>query len=134
MAEPSEQAKKFYKKYDIKVLDDSRRVAYPPRFNMFDVDPKSHTSIPMTHDSEPLLTVAIPASRLKTLIDIENIFFGNSDAIERRQLFERWFDQFNKEAKMRSKFPAIAQAYNHYLALLEWCGCSGRKITDFPPE
>ena len=87
-----------------------------------------------TFQSEPMLTVDIPLSKLEKLEQIESIFYGNISSIESRRMFEQWFNQQEEERRLRKCHPAAEKAYQEYQAMLLWCGRGDKKSFTIPSE
>lgn len=133
----SARIKSFMSKYKIRHLSSSKRcVRTIPNLEYFaNPDDKDtiHSHAP-TFDSEPMITLDIPLSQLERIVNIEAMFFNNIDDGYPRNLFQRWVEQQEEEYALRIKFDAVRKAYEHYSAMLSWCGKAYRKITDLPPE
>jgi hypothetical protein len=123
----------FCKKYSVNVLDTNKRA--PIRTTTFFVEPSDKNV--MTHDTtrfdtEPLVTLAIPLSKLGAMVNIEATFFNNIDNVGHRRVFDSWIQQQEKERQLRHKYEAVNLAYKQYSAMLAWCE-SGKNPTDFKP-
>jgi len=132
-----ERARNFMRKYNIQLLNDNRRCMtrmQPRLYFSFEQDKDYVSDMPPECNYEPLITVEIPLSRLDEIADLESIFFNNIDDENSRRIFQRWLEQQNEEKRLRDNHPAVKKAYEHYSAMLAWCGQANKKITDLPPE
>jgi hypothetical protein len=117
-----ERLKGFCDKYRIKILDDNRRTPVLAA-NEYFVDPndKNIATTVQVVDTEPLVTLEIPLSKLKLMSDIEATFFNNEYDRGHRNLFENIMDMMEEEKILREQYPAVANAYSSYSTLLHLC-------------
>ena len=119
--------KSFHEKYEMRVIDDNKR--YVRRHyagtmfsDMYDKDLVTNNFVQQT---EKLLTITIPESRLEELEKINNIFYNNIEvASDQRRMFELIMEQRYAERAMRKQFPGVQEAYEHYSTLLHLTGYS----------
>ena len=112
---------KYCNKYFIRILNDSKRCVKhrpPTAFFKDAMDKNIVFTHPPENDSEPLLTVEIPASKLEAMAEIEFIFYNKIGDIAAGNVFETWMNQQNQERMLRNRHPAIMQAYEAYSTLL----------------
>lgn len=133
----SDRAKKFMDKYKIDFLSGSKRCIRISPMTQYFISPTdkniAQDCLP-TYDTEPLITVDIPLSKLEQLANLESMFYDNIEDANPRSIFRRWVDQQEEEYRLRTKFDSVRKAYEHYSAMLSWCGKTHKKITDLPPE
>ena len=123
-----EKLRSFYSKYFISVINDTRRFsrAIPVRLTAFIDDRDCENRIEI--ESEPLLTITIPQSKLELLISIENTFFNNIEDVHARRIFEVWMDDHQQEQYLRSLHPGAQAAYEQYQLILSLCREKPKKI------
>lgn len=131
MSDHSERKKSFCKKYDITIRDESRRFARLSPVNYF-VDPmdKAYCEYSVRSESEPLVTLEIPESKLNHIIDLEAMFYNNIDDVNRRRMFEVWYAQQVIEKDLRKKFPTVQAAYEAYSIVLALCTTTPNTFKD----
>jgi hypothetical protein len=117
-----ERLKGFCDKYRIKILDDNRRTPVLAA-NEYFVDPndKNIATTVQVVDTEPLITLEIPMSKLNAMSDIEATFFNNNYDSGHRKVFENIMDMMEEERILRDQYPAVADAYSAYSTLLHLC-------------
>lgn len=133
----SDRVKKFMQKYKIDFLSDSKRcVRTTPvtKYFVLESDKDVMQNSAIAYDTEPLITVNIPLSRLEQLANLESMFYNNIDDDYPRQLFQRWVEQQENEHFLRTNYSSVRKAYEHYSAMLSWCGKAKNDIKIFPPE
>jgi hypothetical protein len=81
----------------------------------------------MDMQTEKLLTVEIPESRLKTLVEMENRFMNFRNSDHSRDMFELLMDKEREEAHYRHTNAAVQKAYEQYSIMLNLAGYQ-RKI------
>lgn len=123
----------FCEKYDIHILSSSKRAIRnrsTPQFFVNSSDKNIIHNTAREFDTEPMLTVDIPQSRLEALCDLERVFFNNIEDHGHRRVFQVWMDQQQREKEYRDKYSAVRKAYEDYSALLTWVANGGdpRKI------
>ena len=131
-------AANFCKKYFVNIVDASKRVAkmFPLNYNaeLFSAPVDKdvyHVGAPR-YDTEPLLTIEIPLSKLEAIADIESIFYNNIDSIGHRRIFEAWQDQQRYERALREKYPAVQNAYQAYSTMLNLVREKPNDFKDLP--
>jgi len=118
----TEKAQEFCKKYDIDILNDTKRKPIYSSITTFFVDPSSKDimhSVSRRLD-EPVLTVDIPLRNLEELANTESVFYNNIENSSHRRIFETWIAQQQQEKALRVKYAAVDKAYRDYSALLTW--------------
>ncbi len=115
----------FYKNYEVCVLNDSKRRAryHPPKFF---TDPARADIIRndvVEYETEKVITLEIPESRLRTLIEMERKFFKwqrhNPGEID---MFQTLMDKEREESYYRNTNEAVRKAYEQYSMLLNLAG------------
>lgn len=115
----------FYKNYEVCVLNDSKRRAryHPPKFF---TDPARADIIRndvVEYETEKVITLEIPESRLRTLIEMERRFFKwqrhNPGEID---MFQTLMDKEREESYYRNTNEAVRKAYEQYSMLLNLAG------------
>ncbi len=126
----SEELKQFCENYEVRVLNDTKRRAryHPARFF---TDPERADIIRKdvdTFETERVITVEIPESRLRALVELERRFFKwqrhSSGEID---MFQTLMDKEREEASLRQSNPAVQKAYEQYSIMLNLAGYQ-RKI------
>jgi hypothetical protein len=124
----TEKLKKFCENYEVKIVNDQKRFARyrSPRFF---TDPYNASIIQDTMDmqTEKLLTVELPESRLNTLVEMENRFMNFRNSDHSRDMFELLMDKEREEAHYRHTNAAVQKAYEQYSIMLNLAGYQ-RKI------
>lgn len=121
--------KTFYEKYEMRVIDDNKRyVRHHYAGTMFsDMYDKDRVTDNFVQQTEKLLTITIPESRLEELEKIHNIFYNNIEvATDQRRMFELIMEQRYAERDIRKRFPGVQEAYEHYSTLLYLSGYSDK--------
>jgi len=114
--------KSFCQKYFIDILDRSRRFVRHSPVEYFSVPvDKDICYRTMEMESEPLLTVTIPLSKLEALLELEATFFNNIEDVYSRRMFETWMDSQREEKYIRQKYPTVQAAYEQYSMTLHLC-------------
>ena len=123
-----EKLKKFCENYEVRVINDQKRFARYRRPQFF-TDPLNASIIQDTMDvqTEKLLTVEIPESRLNTLVEMENRFMNFRNSDHSRDMFEMLMDKEREEAHYRHTNAAVQKAYEQYSIMLNLAGYQ-RKI------
>ena len=124
----TEKLKKFCENYEVRVINDQKRFARYRRPQFF-TDPLNASIIQDTMDvqTEKLLTVEIPESRLNTLVEMENRFMNFRNGNHNRDMFELLMDKEREEAHFRHTNAAVQKAYEQYSIMLNLAGYQ-RKI------
>lgn len=125
-----EEVKQFCENYEVRVLNDQkRRVRYhPPKYFTEPVRADIIRHDIIEYETERVITMEIPESRLRTLIELERRFFkwqihskGEID------MFQTLMDKEREEAYHRQTNPAVQKAYEQYSIMLNLSGYQ-RKI------
>jgi len=115
----------FCKNYEVQILNDQKRRAryHPPRFF---TDPERADLIRndvVEYETEKVITMDIPESRLRALIEMERRFFKwqnhNRGEID---MFQTLMDKEREEAHYRHTNPAVQKAYEQYSIMLNLAG------------
>ena len=124
----TEKLKKFCENYEVKIVNDQKRFARYRRPQFF-TEPLNASIIrdDMDMQTEKLLTVEIPESRLNTLVEMENRFMNFRNSDHNRDMFEMLMDKEREEAHYRHTNQAVQRAYEQYSMLLNLAGYQ-RKI------
>ena len=119
-----EKIKNFCENYEVKILDNNkRRAKYKPA--RYFTDPTRADLIRndiVDYDTEPVFTVEIPESRLKTLVEMEERFMNYRSDGYQRDWFEMLMDKEREEAHFRHTNEAVKKAYEQYSMLLHLAG------------
>lgn len=124
----TEKLKKFCENYEVKIVNDQKRFARYRRPQFF-TEPSNASIIQddMSMQTEKLLTVDIPESRLNTLVEMENRFMNFRNSNHSRDMFELLMDKEREEAHYRHTNAAVQKAYEQYSIMLNLAGYQ-RKI------
>jgi hypothetical protein len=124
----TEKLKKFCENYEVKIVNNQKRFARYRRPQFF-TEPLNASIIRdnMDMQTEKLLTVEIPESRLNTLVEMENRFMNFRNSDHNRDMFEMLMDKEREEAHYRHTNQAVQKAYEQYSMLLNLAGYQ-RKI------
>jgi len=120
-----EEVKQFCENYEVRVLNDSKRRAryHPPRFF---TDPTRADIIRndiVEYETEKVITLEIPESRLRTLIELERKFFKwQHHTRSEVDLFQTLMDKEREESFYRNTNPAVQKAYEQYSIMLNLAG------------
>ena len=121
----SEELKQFCENYEVQILSDQKRRAryHPARFF---TDPERADIIRKDVDkfeTERVMTVEIPESRLRTLVEMERRFFRwqRHSQVE-VDMFQTLMDKEREEAYLRQTNPAVQKAYEQYSIMLNLAG------------
>ena len=122
-----EKLKKFCENYEVKIVNDQKRYARYRRPQFF-TEPLNASIIQDTMDfqTEKLLTVDIPESRLNTLVEMENRFMNFRNSDHSRDMFELLMDKEREEAHYRHTNAAVKKAYEQYSIMLNLAGYQRR--------
>ncbi len=120
-----DEVKKFCENYEVRVLNDQKRRAryHPPKFftDPFRADIIRNDVI--EYETEKVITLEIPESRLRTLIELERKFFKwqhhNRGEVD---LFQTLMDKEREEAYYRKSNAAVQKAYEQYSIMLNMAG------------
>ena len=124
----TEKLKKFCENYEIKIVNDQKRFARYRRPQFF-TEPLNASIIrdDMDMQTEKLLTIELPESRLNTLVEMENRFMNFRNSNHSRDMFELLMDKEREESHYRHTNEAVKKAYEQYSIMLNLAGYQ-RKI------
>jgi hypothetical protein len=119
------ETKRFCENYEIHVLNDQKRRAryHPPKFftDPFRADIIRNDVVEF--ETEKVITLEIPESRLQTLIELESKFFKWQHHTGREvDLFQTLMDKEREESFYRNTNPAVQKAYEQYSIMLNLAG------------
>jgi hypothetical protein len=126
----TDELKDFCRNYEVNVLNDQKRRAryHPPRFF---TDPSRADIIRndiVEFETEPVITLEIPESRLRTLVEMERRFFKwQRHSQGEIDMFETLMNKEREEAHYRHTNAAVQKAYEQYSVMLNLAGYQ-RKI------
>ena len=126
----TDELKDFCRNYEVNVLNDQKRRAryHPPRFF---TDPSRADIIRndiIEFETEPVITLEIPESRLRTLVEMERRFFKwQRHSQGEIDMFETLMNKEREEAHYRHTNAAVQKAYEQYSVMLNLAGYQ-RKI------
>lgn len=126
----NDEVKSFCENYEVRVLNDQKRRAryHPPRFF---TDPSRADIIRndvVEYETEKVITLEIPESRLRTLVELERRFFKwQRHSPGEIDMFETLMNKEREEAHYRHTSPAVQKAYEQYSIMLNLAGYQ-RKI------
>ncbi len=126
----NEEIKTFCENYEIRVLNDQKcRARYhPPRFFTNPERADIIRNDMVEYETEKVITLEIPESRLKSLIEMERRFFNwHKHSQGEVDLFQTLMDKEREESYYRKSNPAVQKAYEQYSILLNLAGYQ-RKI------
>ncbi len=114
----------FCEQHRIRVLDRNKRAHRYQKVNLnYFRDPgnfdriQSHINI--VHDTEPLYTVEIAESELERIAEFESQVFNNMKETGHYRMFEMLMEQKEQEKYLRTKYPAVRKAFEHYSLMLK---------------
>ena len=112
----------FLQQYQITVVDNNKRCRRygwtPPLYFLHQDDKDVFEDQRRMYDTEPLLTVTIPQSRLTDLVELESKFFNHMREMGGRHMFATWTEQQREERILRETYPAVQEAYEQYSLML----------------
>ena len=126
----NDEIKDFCRNYEVNVLNDQKRRAryHPPRFF---TDPSRADIIRndiVEFETEQVITLEIPESRLRTLVEMERRFFKwQRHSQGEIDMFETLMNKEREEAHYRHTNAAVKKAYEQYSVMLNLAGYQ-RKI------
>lgn len=126
----NEELTDFCKNYEVQILNDQKKRAryHPPRFF---TDPENAAIVRddiVQFETERVITLEIPESRLRTLMELEKRFFKWQKHTQGEvDFFEMLMNKEREEAAFRHQHEAIQKAYEQYSMLLNLAGYQ-RKI------
>ena len=121
----NDEVKQFCENYEVRVLNDQKRRAryHPPRFFS---DPSRADIIRndiVEFETERVVTLEIPESRLRTLIEMEKRFYKwqrhNRSEVD---MFETLMNKEREEAFYRNTNESVKKAYEQYSLMLNLAG------------
>ena len=120
----NDELKDFCRNYEVNVLNDQKRRARysPPKFF---TDPCRADIITreMQYETEPVITLEIPESRLRTLVEMERRFFKwQKHSQGEIDMFETLMNKEREEAHYRHTNAAVQKAYEQYSVMLNLAG------------
>ena len=120
----NDELKDFCRNYEVNVLNDQeRRARYsPPKFF---TDPFRADIITrdMQYETEPVITLEIPESRLRTLVEMERKFYKwQRHSRSEVDMFQTLMDKEREEAHYRHTNAAVQKAYEQYSIMLNLAG------------
>jgi len=121
--------KSFHEKYEMRLIDDNKRYVrrHLSGIMFSDMYDKDRVMDSVVQQTEKLLTITIPESRLEELEKIHDIFYNNIEvAGDQRRMFELIMEQRYAERDIRKRFPGVQEAYEHYSTLLYLSGYSDK--------
>jgi len=124
-----EEVKQFCENYEVRVLNDSKRRAryHPPKFF---TDPTRADIIRndiVEYETEKVITMEIPESRLRTLIEMERKFYKwQRHSRGEVDMFQTLMDKEREEAYYRQSNIAVQKAYEQYSIMLNMAGYQRR--------
>jgi hypothetical protein len=115
--------KKFCNEHGIRVIDSSKRAHKHTKSNVslfrYADDYNKFLNEPIHFETEILYTVEIAESELERIAEFENQVFNNMKQTGHYNLFEVMMNQKEEEQYLRSKYPAVRKAYEHYSLMLK---------------
>ena len=123
-----DKLRKFCEHYEVQVLNDQNRTQRYRRPNFFG-HPLDADVIDIASEfyEERLYTVQIPESRLKTLVEMEEMFFRAREHGQGKDMFDMLMEKEREERNFRNTNEAVKKAYEQYSMLLNLAGYQ-RKI------
>ena len=120
----NDELKDFCRNYEVNVLNDQKRRARysPPKFF---TDPFRADIITrdMQYETEPVITLEIPESRLRTLVEMERKFYKwQRHSRSEVDMFQTLMDKEREEAHYRHTNAAVQKAYEQYSIMLNLAG------------
>jgi hypothetical protein len=120
----NDELKDFCRNYEVNVLNDQKRRARysPPKFF---TDPCRADIITreMQYETEPVITLEIPESRLRTLVEMERKFYKwQRHSRSEVDMFQTLMDKEREEAHYRHTNASVQKAYEQYSIMLNLAG------------
>jgi len=120
-----EEQRQFCENYEVRVLNDQKRRAryHPPTFftEPERADVIRHDII--EYETEKVITLEIPESRLRTLVEMERKFYKWQRHTKTEvDMFQTLMDKEREEAYLRNTNPAVQKAYEQYSIMLNLAG------------
>jgi hypothetical protein len=123
----------FCNKYHISILDDSKRCAKltSPRYLLNEnYSEQEYMQNIASYDTEPLLVIQIPLSKIEHIIEQEQLFFNNISEVYQRRMFEEWLEDRQNEKFICNTHPGVKEAYEKYKMMLALCNNKPNNIKD----
>lgn len=120
-----EELKQFCENYEIRVLNDQKRRAryHPPKFFTDPLQADLIRNDVVEYETEKVVTLEIPESRLRTLIELEKRFYKWQTHTKREvDLFQTLMDKEREESYYRHTNVAVQKAYEQYSIMLNMAG------------
>ena len=120
-----EEVKQFCENYEVRVLNDTKRRAryHPPRFFTEPARADIIRNNVVEYETEKVITMEIPESRLRTLIEMERRFYKwQKHSRGEVDMFQTLMDKEREEAYHRQANPAVQKAYEQYSIMLNLSG------------
>lgn len=116
--------REFCEAHRIKVLDRNKRAHRYHKVNLnYFRDPGNfdmiQNHIDIVHDTEPLWTIEIAESELERIAEFESQVFNNMKENGHYRMFEMLVEQKEKEKYLRTRYPAVKKAFEHYSLILK---------------
>lgn len=115
--------KKFCSEHNIRVIDSNKRAYRHTKMNValfqFNDDYNKFNNTHATFESETLYTVEITESELDRIAQFENQVFNNMKQTGHYNMFEILMQQKEEEQYLRTKYPSVKKAYEHYSLMLK---------------
>ena len=115
--------KKFCGEHGVRVIDSNKRAYRHTKANVslfhYDDDYNKFHQEYQTFDTEILYTVEISESELDRIAEFESRVFNHMTQKGHFNLFETLMEQKEQEQFLRSKYPAVKKAYEHYSLMLK---------------
>ena len=121
----SDGLKDFCENYEVRVLNDTKRRAryHPPKFF---TEPERADIIRndiVEYETEKVITMEIPESRLRALIEMERRFFKwQTHSRGEIDMFQTLMDKEREESYYRNSNEAVRKAYEQYSIMLNLAG------------
>ena len=114
----------FCEDHRIRVLDRNKRAHRYHKVNLnYFRDPADfdmiQSHIDVVNDTEPLYTVEIAESELEKIAEFESQVFNNMKQTGHYRMFEMLMEQKEQEKYLRTKYPAVKKAHEHYSLMLK---------------
>ena len=123
----NDDVKNFLEHHMIRIIDDQKRAHKHTRLNAnslkFFTDPLDYNKITalekISFETEKLYTVEIAESELERISKFEAQVFNNMKEHGHYNIFETLMGLKEEEHYMRTKYPAVQKAYEHYSLMLK---------------
>jgi hypothetical protein len=114
--------RKFCYDHNIKVLDTNKRAHIYTKLNVSYFQYPNDLNIVDSHvvqDTEPLYTIEIAFSELEKIAEFESQVFNHMRAKGHYDMFNMMMEQKLRAKYLRTKYPAVQKAYEHYSLMLK---------------